>query len=143
MNYQINQDDLNKLVVDGEYIHYSIPIPPAPRGCSTGALIRHIWKLCEFAHFVVHVLPDHAHRPLDITVIPEKFDPNELIESKYLGIITKYRPTNFLTDLEVQYARRDKIAFDDFHVDRLIGAYENTVAAWCAEQMKYVTTKEN
>lgn len=123
MSYQINQDDVNKIVVDGEYLHYSIPIPPPPRGCTTGALIRHIWKLYEFAYFVAHVLPDHVKRPLDITVIPEKFDPNELIEAKYLGIITKYRPKNFLTDLETKYAMRDKIVFDVF--DEFFNEFKN------------------
>ena len=70
MSYQINEDDENKLVVDGEYIHYSMPVQPIPRGHTTYALVRHFWKLCEFAHFVVHVLPDHVNRPFDITVIP-------------------------------------------------------------------------
>lgn len=114
MSYQINQDDKNKLVVDGEHVHYSIPVPPIPRAHTTYALVRHFWKVCEFAHFVVHVLPDHVNRPLDITVIPKKFDYNEIEEGKFFGIISKYRPKNFLTDLEIQYARADRIIFDEF-----------------------------
>ena len=84
MSYQINQDDENKLVVDGEYVHYSIPVPPIPRACTTYTLVRHLWKWYEFAHFVVHALPDHVNRPLDITMIPKKFDPNEIEEGKFL-----------------------------------------------------------
>lgn len=68
-----NEDDMNKLVMDGEYIHYSIPVPPIPRACTTYTLVRHFWKMCEFANYVVHVLPDHVNRPLDITVTPKKF----------------------------------------------------------------------
>lgn len=113
MGYQINHNDVNKLVFEGEHVHYSIPIPPVPRACTTYTLVRYFWKMCEFAHFVTHVLPDHVHRPLDITVIPEKFDPNEIEEGKFLGIITKYRPKNFLTNLEVLYDKRD-IIFDEF-----------------------------
>lgn len=114
MSYQINEDDTNKLVIDGEYIHYSIPVPPIPRACTTYTLVRHLWRWYEFAHFVVHALPDHVNRPLDITVVSEKFDPNEIEEGKFFGIISKYRPKNFLTDLEVQYARADRIIFDEF-----------------------------
>lgn len=73
MSYQINEDYMNKLVIDGEYIHYSMPVPQIPRVCTTYTLVRHLWKWYEFAHFVVHVLPDHVNRPLDITVIPKKF----------------------------------------------------------------------
>lgn len=102
MSYQINEDDMNKLVVDGEYVHYSIPVPPIPRACTTYALVRHFWKMCEFAHFVTHALPDHVNRPLDITVIPKKFDPNEIEEGKFFGVISKYRPKNFLTDFEIK-----------------------------------------
>lgn len=68
MSYQINRNDIN----------YNIPIPPAPRACTTYTLMRYFWKTIEFVNFVVHVLPDHVNRPLDITVIPEKFNPNEL-----------------------------------------------------------------
>lgn len=74
MSYQINEDDMNKLVIDGEYIHYSIPIPPIPRACTTYAMVRHFWKACEFAHFVVHVLHDHVNRPLDITVVSKNIN---------------------------------------------------------------------
>ena len=110
MSYQINENDENKLIVDGEYIHYSMPFLPPPRGCTTYALVRHFWKMCEFAHFVVHVLNDHVNRPLDVTATPKKFS---------------YRPKNFLTDLEVQYAKRDPIwgvraghvFFDEFNYD--------------------------
>lgn len=73
MSYQINQNDVNKLVFDGEYVHYSIPVPPIPRGCTTYALVRHFWKVYEFANFVTHVLPDHVNCPLDITVTPRRF----------------------------------------------------------------------
>lgn len=96
------------------YQNYSIPIPLIPRVCTTYTLVRYFWKMCELAHFVKHVLPDHVNRPLDITVIPKKFDPNEIKEGKFFGIISKYRPKNFLTDLEVQYARADRIIFDEF-----------------------------
>lgn len=96
------------------YQNYRIPVPPIPRACTTYTLVRHLWRWYEFAHFVVHALPDHVNRPLDITVIPKKFDDNEIEEGKFLGIITKYRPKNFLTDLEVQYARTDRIIFDEF-----------------------------
>lgn len=109
MSYQINHDDMNKLVIDGEYVHYSIPVPPAPRACTTYALVRHFWKILEFANFVKRVLPDHVNRPLEIALMPEKFDPNEVIEAKFLGIITKYRPKNFLYDLKVQHAKNDSI----------------------------------
>lgn len=60
------------------YQNYSIPVPPIPRACTTYALVRHFWKVYEFANFVTHVLPDHVHRPLDITVTPNRFDPNEI-----------------------------------------------------------------
>ena len=99
MSYQINQDDENKLVVDGEYVHCSIPLPPIPRTCTTYTLVRYFWKMCELAHFVKHVLPDHVNRPLDITVMPKKFYPNEIEEGKFFGIISKYRPKNFLTEI--------------------------------------------
>lgn len=74
MSYQINLNDINKLVFDGEYVHYSIPVPPAPRACTTYALVRHFWYMHEFVHFVTHVLPDHVNRPLDITVVPKNIN---------------------------------------------------------------------
>jgi len=141
MSYQFNLNDRNKLVYDGDYVHYSIPVPAIPRVCTTGALIRHFWKIIEFVNFVKRVLPDHVHRPLETRVIPDKFDTNEILESKFLGIISKYRPKNFLTDLEVQYIKNDLPNTADIPVDRLVEAYQNTVAGWCAEQMKYVTRK--
>lgn len=106
MSYQINIDDENKLVFDGEYVHCSIPVTPIPRGSTTYALVRHFWKMCEFAHFVVHVLNDHVNRPLEIAVIPKKFEPN-------------YSPKNFLTDFEVKTSSvfgmsADRIIFDEF-----------------------------
>ncbi len=113
MSYQINRDDTNKLVFDGEYAHYSIPVPPIPRVCTTYTLLRYFWKTCELAHYVKHVLPDHVHRPMDITVIPKKFNPNEIEEGKFLGIITKYRPKNFVHDLKVLHSKRD-IIFDEY-----------------------------
>ena len=70
----MNLNDTNKLVIDGEYIHYSIPVPQIPRACTTYALVRHFWKMCEFAHFVKRVLPDHVNRPLDITVISKNIN---------------------------------------------------------------------
>lgn len=78
MSYQINQNDTNKLVFDGEYMHYSIPVPPIPRACTTYTMVRNFLEWYEFVNFVTHVLPDHVDRPLDITVIPNKFDPNEI-----------------------------------------------------------------
>lgn len=74
MSYQINEDDTNKLVIDGEYIHYSIPVPPLPRAHTTYALVRHFWKMYEFVHFVKRVLPDHVNRPLDITVVSKNIN---------------------------------------------------------------------
>lgn len=50
------------------YQNYSIPLPPIPRACTTYTLVRHLWKMYEFAHFVVHALPDHVNRPLDLNI---------------------------------------------------------------------------
>lgn len=74
MNYQINQNDTNKLVFEGGHVHYSILIPLILRVCTTYALVRHFWKACEFVNFVTHVLPDHVNRPLDITVVSKNIN---------------------------------------------------------------------
>ena len=142
MGYQFNLDDRNKLVFDGDYVHYSIPVPAIPRACKTSALIRHFWKMIEFANFVKHVLPDHVHRPMEIKTVPDKFDVNDLFKARAFDEqLFRYRTPNYLTDLEVQYIMNDLPNTADIPVDRLVEAYQNTVAGWCAEQMKYATRK--